>query len=484
MAARENYRNGSSGNSAQNGRAYVQPGSVSDETRIYNFEDSGGNPEYYRSAGGSPYDGQSGQDASGGYGYQNYQNYQNNGYYSGYPTDSGYVDGRNGYQEAYRRPAGPSMASRASGKANPDPYRSGQQQAYYPQQNYYRQQAPVRQDPFRQQAAQPKRRRRKRHPFRKLLTFLLMLALLITGGYFLLFRAPSQSQRDGFTRKSGFYNILLCATDEDGERTDTMMLLSVDQKNRSVSLTSLPRDTLLENGNKLNSVYILNGCGEDGAEALMDTVETMLGFRPDGYAVISYQVFRDAVDAMGGVWFDVPMDMTVDYANDDDDDVFIPAGEQLLDGDTALRVCRYRAGYAMADIQRVYVQQSFVKAMVKQCLSPKKWIRLPKVYQAVMENTITDLSGANLRYIALWTMLSFGDGLTQNTLPGEGVSYYGASCYGLFGLSVVDLINETMNPYEEEIGWEDVSIYSVSYGELVPSEWYGDAFDAGSYTYN
>lgn len=114
---------------------------------------------------------------------------------------------------------------------------------------------------------------------------------------------------------------------------------------------------------KLNGVYGLAGGGAAGAEALLDEIETLLGFRPDGYALIDYQVFKDAVDALGGVTFDVPMDMVVE-------DIELSAGEQTLNGDQALAVCRYRYGYLMADIQRQYVQQSFLKAMIKQCMSP------------------------------------------------------------------------------------------------------------------
>jgi LCP family protein required for cell wall assembly len=235
---------------------------------------------------------------------------------------------------------------------------------------------------------------------------------------------------------------------------------------------------------KLNGVYGLAGGGEAGAEALLDQVETLLGFRPDGYVIINYQVFKDAVDALGGVTFDVPMDMTVDNANDPSDVLEIYAGEQVLNGDQALGVCRYRYGYLMADIQRQYVQQNFLKAMIKQAFSPSKILKLPSVYQAVMANVETNLDGANIRYLALHALLAGIDDIQQNTLPGEGVDYNGASCYGLYGQSVVDMVNEVMNPYVEDITIDDVHILTVSGGVLVESTWSGTAFDASSYQYD
>ena len=296
----------------------------------------------------------------------------------------------------------------------------------------------------------------------------------------MLFRAPTKSQDGIHTRKSGFYNILLCATDEEGTRTDTIMIASLDQKNGTCALTSIPRDTIVDSGEsvpKINGVYGHAGCGDAGAQALMDQVETLLGFRPDGYAIIDYEIFKDVVDAMGGVTFDVPTDMDVDGTT-------IYAGEQELSGDLALKVCRYRHGYAMADIQREYVQQTFIKAMVKQCMSPGKLPKLPAIYKAAMSNVITDLDGANIRYLALHILLSGIGDIQQNTLPGEGVNYNGASCYGLYGQSVVDMVNQVMNPYTEDLTIDDVHILTVSGGSLVESTSTGTAFDASTYQYN
>ncbi len=371
--------------------------------------------------------------------------------------------------DPYDRPR-QSIAARASGQSNPDPYRRQHSRA----------------SAYEYENPQP-RKRRKKHHVRNFFLFLLILAVILAGLYFLLFQAPEQSQDGVHTRKDGLYNILICATDEEELRTDTMMIATLDEKNDTVALTSLPRDTIVANGQavpKLNGVYGLYGGGEVGAEALMSEVSTLLGFRPDGYVVLDYQIFKDVVDAMGGVTFDVPMDMVVDNANDPEDVLYISAGEQLLDGTTALGVCRFRSGYAMADIQRQYVQQNFVKAMIKQCLSPGKLLKLPGVYSAAMDNVLTDLSGANVRYLALKVLLADVSEIQQNTLPGEGVSYNGVSCYGLYGQSVVDMVNEVMNPYEEWLSIDDVHILTVSGGYLVESTWRGEAFDASSYVYD
>lgn len=483
-----------------------------DETRIYGngWTDGGYDQDGY-SDNGTYYDDGSYYYDDGGY--QEDGDYSEDGYYDDgtyyedgtYYDDGGYQDGYGGYDGQgydYDDPyqGRMSMAARAAGKANTEPY-GRKQRASRPQRQQYQQPRQSQRAPSARQSQRyddyaydydsgstpKKRRKKKRHPIRNFIIFLLILAAIVGLAYLLLFRAPEQSWDGVHTRKEGFFNILVCATDLEEARTDTMMILSLDEENGSLAITSLPRDTIVDNGEyvpKLNGVFGLAGGGEAGAEALMDQVETLLGFRPDGYAVINYQVFKDAVDAMGGVTFDVPMDMEVDNANDPDDVLEISKGEQLLDGTQALGVCRYRYGYLMADIQRQYVQQSFLKAMIKQALSPSKWLKLPAVYQAVMDNMLTDLDGANLRYLALHALLAGIDEIPQNTLPGEGVNYNGSSCYGLYGQSVVDLVNEVMNPYEEELTIDDVYILTVSDGYLVESTWRGTAFDASTYDYD
>ncbi len=482
-------------------RGSGSPAGDMDETQVFRPVRGGGRSRnipsssgYYNDNGGY-YDGsyddsynsgsnQSGYDSDYDYDQNDYDNgysYDQNGYDNGYAYDQNdYPDDYNVsyYDDSYNQPR-ETLASRAAGRSGADPYysRSSNRSAHSRKQNAPRR--PRYEDDCSQPA--PRRRRRKKHhPFRRFLIFLLILTALIAGIYFLLFRAPTQSQDGIHTRKSGFYNILLCATDEEGTRTDTIMIATLDQKNGQISLTSLPRDTIVDNGEavpKLNGVYALAGCGDAGANALMDQVKTLLGFRPDGYAIINYEIFEDVVDAMGGITFDVPMDMEVGGT-------FISAGEQELNGYQALQVCRYRHGYAMADIQREYVQQTFIKAMVKQCMTPSMLSKYPAIYRAAMNNIITDLDDANIRYLALHVLLAGTSDIQQNTLPGEGVNYNSASCYGLYGQSVVDLVNEVMNPYTEDITIDDVHILTVSDGSLVESTWRGTAFDASTYQYN
>lgn len=487
------------------GSSFYRPGDLNAPASGGQPNQSAGRVRGYQNSSVAPGGGQSGYYGSDGRYYSDpvyspeeayyddgYEEYYDEGDWDGeYYDDGTEYDGYTPeYDDYYAEPVrrAPTMAERAAGKANTEIYGRASK-AYVRQPSARPERTAVRREryDYEDEYVPPKRKRRKkRHPFRRFMTFLLVLALILGAGYFLLFQAPEPWEDGIHTRKEGLYNILICATDEEEMRTDTSMIATMDLNSGDISLTSVPRDTIVNNGEavpKLNGVYGLAGGGDAGAEAMLDEMHEILGFRPDGYAVINYEIFRDVVNAMGGVTFDVPMDMVVDNPGTDET-LEIPSGEQLLDGDAALGVCRYRYGYMMADIQRQYVQQSFLKALIQQLMSPSNLTKLPGVYSAAMAHVRTNLSGANIRYLALHLLLGGLDDIHQNTLPGEGVDYNGASCYGLYGQSVVDMVNETMNPYEEDITLDDVYILSVSGGMLVESTWSGVAFDASQYVYN
>lgn len=124
----------------------------------------------------------------------------------------------------------------------------------------------------------------------------------------------------------------------DGTRTDTIMLLNVNSAANTVNLVSIPRDTFVSGGYnvpKINSAYGWAGKGEDGMQELMDRVTETIGFTPDGYLLVDLDSFIELVDLMGGVKFDVPMDMR--YSDPAQNlTIDLTAGMQKLDGQQAM----------------------------------------------------------------------------------------------------------------------------------------------------
>ncbi len=304
-----------------------------------------------------------------------------------------------------------------------------------------------------------RRKRRKKHRFLRFLLILLGLLILISAAAALFARPPKRETEGLGSRTGDTVNVLIAGTDQDGTRTDTIMLVSISKKSGKISLTSVPRDTLVDNvytSQKINSVYGFNGTGSDGMEALMAELTEILGITPDGYVLVDLDAFIQLVDLMGGVWFDVPQDM---HYEDPTQDLYIDltAGYQKLDGQHAMQLVRFRS-YAMADLQRVNVQRDFIQAALNQWLSVKGVLHAPQVVRLMQENVQTDLSVSNMIWLAL-AMKSCGtDDMETMTLPGVPGMYDGVSFFILDRQAVVDTVNSVLNPYADAVTTDRVVI--------------------------
>ena len=288
-----------------------------------------------------------------------------------------------------------------------------------------------------------KKRRRRARAFRRIIVLLLLVAAALT----LVGSAPKRNPT-GAERIAGRSTVLLCGTDEDGTRTDTIVLLTLDRSEHTIRLLSIPRDTYAPDYvvPKINSAYGAVGGGEEGMEQLMTQVERVIGFMPDGYALIDLNAFMEAVDLLGGLDFDVPMDMDYD---DPDQNLFIHlrAGEQHLNGEQLMWVVRFRAGYANADIGRTEVQRAVLKAAMKQWLRPKTLAAVPGLLRIYRENLTTDLTTGNLLWMARVAVLSLGSDIEANVLPGYSAMVGDASVY-MIDTAAASAILPDYSPYK------------------------------------
>ena len=300
---------------------------------------------------------------------------------------------------------------------------------------------------------------KKRHGLRNLILILMGLLVIFCAVMFGTARQPRTDDPSG-TRRRNCSTIFLAGVDEGGYRTDSMMLVNVDRTEKTISLVSIPRDTLIYceySVPKINSAYGWAGGGDDGMQELLTRVEEIVGFRPDGYVVTDLACFEELVDLMRGVTFDVPVEM---HYNDPSQDLYIDlsAGEQKLDGAQAMQVMRFRSGYADADLGRVKVQRDFLAAALHQWASVKNAYKLPSAIRLITEHTKTDLTGAQLAWLAESAALCGTGQLTMATMPGSAAWIGGGSYYVLDAAQVADLVNEKLNPYQKEVTVVDLAI--------------------------
>ena len=152
-----------------------------------------------------------------------------------------------------------------------------------------------------------------------------------------------QPKVSGERKSEDFYTILVFGPDETSGLTDVMMLVSYDVTNQQATVMSFPRDTLINSSGRtvgqkmLNAVYNRYGQGEKGVEGLKTEVSELVGFVPDYYVMIDWQLVGEMVDAIGGVWFDIPYNMQYDDPYQDLHIHFEP-GRYFLNGEDAMKV--------------------------------------------------------------------------------------------------------------------------------------------------
>lgn len=270
-------------------------------------------------------------------------------------------------------------------------------------------------------------------------------------------------------RAPGTYTFLLVGRDHASNSTDTIIVGRMDTKAHTIDFVSIPRDTLINiswanTPKKLNAVYpgFINS-GSSGIEGLKTHVKNLLGFDVDCYAVVSIKAVEQAVDAIGGVWFDVPTDMHY-WDPDQDLHIDIDKGYQLLNGEDAVKVCRFRDTYAGGDIERIGVQQDFLKALASQLLTLGNIPNLPTLLEILGSNLDTDLSPANIAWFARQFLACGMDGISFQTMPwSTACMINGVSFVSIDVDNWLEMVNERLNPYVEPVTAANVNILTSDY---------------------
>lgn len=286
-----------------------------------------------------------------------------------------------------------------------------------------------------------------------MVVFALIIAMAIGIGMW-AFDMPEAADSIG-QRKKDTAAVLICGTDKDGTRTDTMMLLYLSGSEKKVGLLSLPRDTYTiataGYAAKLNSAYGRNNCGVEGMEALLDYIQDIIGYRPDGYVLVDMTTVPQIVDLMGGVEVDVPQTITQDSFT-------LEEGLQQLSGEQVLALLRHRKSYATADLGRIEVQRLVVEACMHQWVSLGKLDDIKQALDLIEETSITNMGTRNYLWVGKTLLKSLSGGITTETLPGYADYIGDASYYILNAGEVAEMINQSFNPYDVTIDVSDLNI--------------------------
>ena len=245
-------------------------------------------------------------------------------------------------------------------------------------------------------------------------------------------------------RVQGVYTCLLVGTDDGYGNADTIMLGVFDTNNKTASLISIPRDTLVTvdgKDYKINATYAYYGL-----DGLCDVVSNTLAVPVDFYVAVDLAAFEKIVNEVGGIWFTVPQDM--DY-EDPTQDLYIhlTAGYQLLDGEHAMQLMRFRSGYSNQDLGRVQVQRNFLVAMVKQTISVSNISKVTSLIEILNQYVDSNMPLNTMVYFATQAIgMDLNTALVSATLPTEWIY----PTLQILDDEALALVN-SLGLYEEEI---------------------------------
>ena len=317
-------------------------------------------------------------------------------------------------------------------------------------------------------------RRRRRRSWSRTLLLLVFVAAGVIGVVKCLVHAPSLTDPDtggsssaaasssqggassseedppsGQERKKQFYTILLSGRDDDNGGSDTNILVAFDAAGGAVNCVSIPRDT----GAYVNGkVHKINLASKTSTQKLADTVSDLLGIPVDFTIEVNLQGFEDLVNAIGGVDFIVPINMTYDDPTQDLH-IHLSAGMQHLYGADALGVVRFRhnndgTGYGTEDIGRIGTQQAFLKAVAQQTLTLSNADKIPELAKLFQTYVTTRLSAGELAWFGTKALSIGTDNIRFTTLP--GVWSDRRKLWVVDAEQTLELVNTQLNPYMED----------------------------------
>nr|WP_278531547.1 LCP family protein [Enterococcus asini] len=195
-------------------------------------------------------------------------------------------------------------------------------------------------------------------------------------------------------------------------RSDTMMIATVNPRDKKTTIVSIPRDTYVPivgygTEDKINHAYAFGG-----AAMSMDTVASYLDIPVDHYAAINMKGLKELVDAVGGITVGNEMEFT-------QDNYTFKHGQITLDGDMALSYSRMRYDDPRGDYGRQERQRTIVMGVVNKLLSMDGITKYQEVLNAMESNVKTDMTFDTMKTIALDYRDAFANVKTEQ-MQGEG----------------------------------------------------------------
>ena len=229
-------------------------------------------------------------------------------------------------------------------------------------------------------------------------------------------------------------NVLLLGVDSNGAdsdlwvgtRTDTMILLNIDPRSKTVNAISIPRDSkvYLPKGMGVQKINAAHAIG--GVEMTIKTIEDTLGVHVDRYVMVHDDAVRAIVGALGGV--DIYVEKNMRY-NDNAGNLHInfTKGKHHLTEKDVVEYLRFRHD-ALGDIGRTQRQQWFLRGLLADMQKPETIVKIPQIISVANKYIKTDMSVYEMTQYASLAKGFDMDNIEIAMLPG-GPNKHGYTSY-------------------------------------------------------
>ena len=243
-----------------------------------------------------------------------------------------------------------------------------------------------------------------------------------TSGPFVNYLLVGSDTREGIDPNSPDFSGIGDVNDAGGQRSDTLMILHVDNERDTASIMSIPRDLWVEipgyGKNRVNTAY------QHGADVLVNTVQQSLGVPLNHYIEVDFNSFKSIVSALGGV------DLCFDFPTRDlHVGLNVPQpGCYTLDPIQSLAYARSRYYETFtngewvvdgrADLGRIGRQQAFMQAAINKAIeqTTANPLRTSELVNAAVASLRVD-PGTNLVETAEYLKPLAGNGVIRYSLP-------------------------------------------------------------------
>jgi LCP family protein required for cell wall assembly len=217
--------------------------------------------------------------------------------------------------------------------------------------------------------------------------------------------------------KDGRINVLLLGAagqNNPGKNlTDTVMVMSIDCKNKKLALLSLPRDLYVsipndDHSTKINNIYQYGLSSGKGAGPIKETVEKITSLPIHYYLIVDFDAFTKIINHIGGINVYVEkdiLDTRYPGPNYSYETFQLSQGMQVLDGATALKYVRERHDDPEGDFGRAKRQQQVIQAVKNKLFSAQTLLNvlaINNILNTLGDNVKTDIQLDDLeRFIEL-----------------------------------------------------------------------------------